>query len=325
MRRLSFPRSPLALAVMAFASLTLFSCRHKDLYDPELHATSRLQVVFDWRNAQDAAPASMAAYLFEETGDNPLRYIFDNKDGGEIKAPCGTRHILFLNADNTGWVRIRGNERIEDTQLLTMDAADLSAQGLETATVPRATDSDAERVAATPGMLWGGRSDNHRIRPHTGMQTITLYPEELVCHYTVDIYDIDNISSLSYSSVDATISGMAEGYGLGATCATDTPVTMPFVLKVDKEAGSMHSEFLTFGECDKTQATHKLTVYMLMTDGSRWWQTSDVTSQVSDAPDPRHVHIIIRGLHLPDAPTVPGTSVSPNVNEWQDVNIDLKM
>lgn len=325
MRLLPLFRMPLALGALALASLSLLSCRHKDLYDPELHVTSHLQVVFDWSNAPDADPASMAAYLFEETGDNPLRYIFDNKNGGEIKAPCGTRHILFMNADNTDWIRIRNNDRIETTELLTMDAADLSAQGLSSYTVPRATDSSSERVAATPGQLWGGRSDNHRIRPHTGMQTITLYPEELVCHYTVDIYDIDNISSLTYSSVDATLSGMAEAYGLGASATTDTPVTMPFVLKVDKDVPSMHSEFLTFGECANTKAAHNVTVYMIMKDGTRWWQSFDVTSQVTDAPDPRHVHIIIKGLHLPDAPTIPGTAVTPNVNEWKEVNIDMKM
>ena len=323
MKRSALFRSPLALASLLLATLSLMSCRHKDLYDPELHVTSRLQIVFDWSKAPDANPSSMAAYLFEETGDQPMRYIFADKNGGEIKAPCGTRHILFLNADNTDWLRILDGDHIESARLLTQDAPDLSAQGLQAATLPRATDS--ERVAATPGMLWGGRSDNHRIRPHTGMQTITLTPEELVCHYTVDIYDITNVSSLTYSSVDATLSGMAEGYGLGATCATDTPVTMPFELKVDKEASSMHSEFLTFGECSSTQATHLLTVYMLMTDGSRWWHSFDVTSQVTQAPDPRHVHIIIYGLHLPDAPTVPGTSVRPDVNVWKDVNIDIEM
>ncbi|MDE6378128.1 MAG: DUF5119 domain-containing protein, partial [Duncaniella sp.] len=188
MIRHSIIRSLSMVGVLAAATV-LQSCHHKDLYFPEPQLTSHILVEFEWSKAPDATPESMAAYLFDETGGSPLRFIFDNKDGGEIKAPCGTRHILFLNADNTSWLHMRKNERLEEMELLTLDAEDLSAQSLMTKAVPRADDaSGSERVAATPNMLWGGRSDNHVIRPVSGTQTITLSPEELVCHYTVDIY-----------------------------------------------------------------------------------------------------------------------------------------
>lgn len=159
------------------------------------------------------------------------------------------------------------------------------------------------------------------------METITLYPEELVCHYTVDVYDVENISGIAASSVDATLSGMAEGYGLGARCATDAKVTMPFVLSTDRTADRLHGEFLTFGECTHTTARHIMTVYMVLADGSRWYHTYDVTDQVQNAPDPRHVHIEVRGLPLPEPPTpkTGGTEMSANVNDWQVININLKM
>ena len=314
-------------AMLALLSATaLQSCHHKDLYYPEPQLTSRLYVRFEWSKAPQADPESMGAYLFEENGGNPLRFIFDNKDGGEIKAPCGKRHILFLNADNTSWIRMRKTDRLEEMELLTLDAPDLSAQSLNSTAVPRADDASAgERFASTPLMLWGGRSDNYMISPHVGTDTITLSPEELVCHYMVDIYDVENVRGLTYTSIDATLSGMAEGYSLGGSAATDTPVTMPFILSVNKDSASMHSEFLTFGECTNTTAPHNLTVYMLLNDGSRWWHTFDVTSQVTEAPDPRNVHIVLRGLPLPEAPSVPSSSLIPNVNEWQSVNVTLPM
>lgn len=317
------------LLVVTIGSLS--SCRHKDLYWPEPPLTAHLQVVFDWRNAPDADPESMAAYMYDENGQAPLRFIFDNKDGGEIKAPTGMHHLLFMNADNTGWVHLRNNDRIETMELSTLDAPALSAQGLDSKTLPRAsadTDIDSgtesERIAATPGMLWGGRSDNHLIVGR-GDETITLTPDELVCHYTVDIYDVENIGGLTYTSVDATLSGMAEAYGLGASAATDTPVTHPFVLTVDRDNSSMHSEFLTFGECSSTSRSHYLNVYMLVNDGSHQLATYDVTDQVSKAPDPRHVHIVVRGMNLPKAPESPGTLITPDVNEWQAVHIGLRM
>lgn len=311
-----------ALTVAAGASLT--SCHHKNLFYPEPVLSSHLQVVFDWQKAPEASPEAMAAYLYEEDGTKPLRFIFDNKDGGEIKAPNGTRHIIFLNADNNMHVSMRNHEQIETSEIYTSDAEALMAQGLSTGELPRSRETEDERYANTPGMIWGGRSNGHVIAPHSGMQTITLYPEELVCHYTVDIYDVENLDALHSSTVDATLSGMAEGYGLGRQQSTDAPVTMPFTVTASKDTDALHGEFLTFGECSQTARTHTMTVYMLLKDGSKWWHTYDVTDQVSQAPDPRHVHIVVRGLPLPEPPAQ-GTSVTPNVNEWQAVNINLHM
>ena len=117
-------------AIVALASLgILTSCRHKDLYMEE-SMTSKLTVVFDWRNAPDANPSSMALYLYEKDGHSPMRYIFNNREGGEIKAPFGTRHALYMNADNTDWIHIRGHENVETMELFTSDAEALESQGL---------------------------------------------------------------------------------------------------------------------------------------------------------------------------------------------------
>ncbi|MDE6511862.1 MAG: DUF5119 domain-containing protein, partial [Muribaculaceae bacterium] len=97
------------LSILTFASV---SCRHKDVYMEE-EMTSQLQVVFDWTNAPEAEPESMALYLYEENGTEPMRFIFSNKTGGLIKAPFGLHHAICLNADNTDWARLRGHESIE--------------------------------------------------------------------------------------------------------------------------------------------------------------------------------------------------------------------
>ncbi len=287
--------------------------------------SSRLQVVFDWTNAPDATPESMALYLYDETGSAPLRYIFDNQFGGEIKAPFGTHHAIYMNADNTDWARMRNASNIESLVIYTMDAEDLREQNLETATVPRARGAESERMAATPSMMWGNRTNNLVVAPHTGTQTITLYPQEVACHYIVDVYDVENLDGIMSTSIDATLSGMAEGYCYGTQNSTDTPVTMSFSLDSDVANSSLHGEFLTFGECTNTTAQHFLTIYMILTDGSRWWKSFDVTDQVTNAPDPTHVHIIVRGLPLPEPPSTPGAMIKPNVNEWEEVHIGMQM
>lgn len=309
---------------LLFAVLLFTSCRHKDLYMEE-DMSSQLQVVFDWRNAPDANPESMAMYLYEEDGHSPMRFIFSNKTGGLIKAPFGMHHAICMNADNTDWVRIRNQENIETYEIYTQDASEIGSRADDASTLPRPAGTENERIAATPQMLWGSRTNNISIIPHDGMQTITMYPVENVCHYIVDVYDVKNLQDIESSAVDATLSGMAEGYNHGQQSPTDNTVSFKVELQGNAAEDNLHGEFLTFGECPTTVAKHYLTLYMVLTDGSKWYHSFDVTDQVTQAADPTHVHIIVWGLDLPEPPKAGNSDMRTDVNEWQSVNVDLKM
>ena len=312
------------MLIMLVATLSISSCRHKDLY-MESEMSSELQVVFDWRNAPEANPESMALYLYEDDGLNPMRFIFSNKSGGLIKSPFGNHHAICLNADNTDWACMRNNESVETLEIYTQDAEEIGTRADNSSTIPRPEGTENERIAATPGMLWGSRSNNIAITPHSGMQTITLYPEEVVCHYIVDVYDVNNLEGIESSAVDATLSGMAEGYCHGQNSSTDITASFKFNLKGNAAEENLHGEFLTFGECPTNVAKHYLTLYMVLTDGSKWYHSFDVTDQVTNAPDPTHVHIIVRGINLPEPPKEGDSQLKTNVNEWQAVNIGIQM
>lgn len=308
---------------VCICGMLLTSCRHKDLYMEE-DMTSELQVVFDWSHAPDATPEAMAFYAYEQDGHSPVRFIFSDKNGGLIRLPFGTRHALCMNADGTDWAVMRGNEYIETMEIYTHDADILGNQQSRATSLPRPEGTDDERIIQTPGMMWGTRSNDIKIVPHEGMQTITMYPDELVCHYMVDVYDVENIGSIGSSVIDATLSGMAEGYNHGARNGTDIPASMHASLITDASQKSLHGEFLTFGECPTTIKKHYLTLYMVLTDGSKWYHSFDVTNQVSNAPDPRHVHIVVSGVNLPEPPKDSG-GITPDVSEWQPIDINLKM
>lgn len=312
------------ILIMLLAALSFSSCRHKDLY-MEAEMSSELQVVFDWRNAQDANPESMALYLYEDDGHNPMRFIFSNKTGGLIKSPFGNHHAICMNADNTDWARMRNQEGIETLEIYTQDAEQIGTRADNATTIPRPEGTENERIAATPGMMWGSRTNNIAITPHEGMQTITMYPQECVCHYIVDVYDVSNLENVESSAVDATLSGMAEGYNHGQQTGTDNTASFKFDLSGNAAEENLHGEFLTFGECPNTVAKHYLTLYMVLTDGSKWYHNFDVTDQVTKAPDPTHVHIIVRGLDLPEPPKEGDSELNTDVNDWQSVNIGLQM
>ena len=300
----------------------LASCDHKDLVADDRQGDVR--VVFDWRNAPDATPASMAAYFYDTSDGASLRYIFQDMKGGMIEIPVGNYSALGMNSDNTDWARVRSTDDPDGFETYTDDAENLEVYGLSTRTIPRAEGTEHERIAKTPGMLWADRTDNIALTHSGAEQVVTFYPEEVVCHYTVDITDVTNLEYVDRSEIDGTISGMSEGYRHGSSTPADEHVTMPFVLTGDTAEQSLHGEFLTFGESASQPGKHILTIYLYLKDGSRWYYTFDVTDQVHNAPDPRHVHIQLRGLPLPK-PIVVGGGIQPDVSDWQTENIDLIM
>ncbi len=310
-----------AMSLIAIAALT--SCDHKELCFDHTHTMS-VNVVFDWRKAPDANPASMELHLFDESTNEASRYSFSGRDGAPIHVKGGKYNSLCLNNDNTDWALLKNTSDIETFEIYTMDEPTLRGYGLLSRAVPRAEGTENERIAMTPGMVWCDREDSINIPIDVSNKTITLYPEEVVCHYTVDIDSIENMDYLSGSSVDATLSGMAEGYMQGCKSTSDDKVTMPFVLEAEPSRDLLHAEFLTFGECRSSKYPHLLTVYMILSDGSKWYYTFDVSQQIYTAPDPRHVHIVIHGLKFPKPMSADG-GIRPNVNDWNTDIVDITM
>ncbi|MDE6317656.1 MAG: DUF5119 domain-containing protein [Muribaculaceae bacterium] len=308
---------------LAISAMSLTSCLHKDL-DTELYHRVNVNVIFDWQNAPDANPTSMLTYFYHE-GDDALVFTFPGGEGGEVSIPSGTYNGVSLNGDISDWASMRNMDDPESFEIYTKNAEQLEGYGLSSRSLPRAEGAENERMAMTPKMLWSDRSDNIDIPAYSDKDIyITFTPCDNLCRYTVDILHVNNMEYLHGASVDATLSGMAESALIGKGETGETPVTMPFLLTPDSSAKSLHSEYLTFGECNTNKVPHYLTVYLYLTDGTKWYKTFDVTGQVTDAPDPKNVHIVIDGLELPKPITGSGGFV-PDVNEWNDIRIDIPM
>ncbi|MDE7411733.1 MAG: DUF5119 domain-containing protein [Paramuribaculum sp.] len=309
----------LALLPVLFAT----SCEHKDLY-VETGRTTDIEVVFDWRNAPDGNPESMAVYLFDRDGGKPIRYIFTGRDGGRIRVPYGLYDALCMNSDGIDWAQLRNTEDIESFEVYTQDAEDMQGYGLSARSVPRAEGTETERMAMNPGMLWTDRGDGFEVKYTDKKQVITLYPEEAVCHYTVDVVDLVNAGNLQGGSIDATLSGVAEGFISGQKSGSEKRMTTPFVLSAADDGKSLHAEFLTFGQCMRDDHKNILTLYIYLSDGSKRYYTYDVTGQIDAAADPRHVHIVVRGLSLPH-PIMSGGGLIPSVDDWISEHVDILM
>ncbi|MDE5843851.1 MAG: DUF5119 domain-containing protein [Muribaculaceae bacterium] len=314
-----FMRFILLLSAVA----TLTSCHHKDLYYDDVELRD-IKIVFDWRNAPDADPTSMEVFLFDSSASNEIRFNFPNRIGGSIELEPGQYSGLGINSDISDWAHTRNIDNIETFEIYTDEVSELSAYNLDPTSLPKARGAAEERIVATPRMLWSGREDSITVTDTPGQKVITFYPKEDVCHYTVDVINVKNIENIQGIDVDGTISGMAESYLHGKHKPTDTSATMPFNLSVNDNKDSLHSEFLTFGESSETANAHILSLYIIMTDGAKLHYTFDVTSQIHNAPDPQHVHIVVSGIELPKTIET-GEGFVPEVNDWQSEHVNIMM
>lgn len=309
--------------LLLFVTVVLSSCVHKDLsYDDTRNREVR--VVFDWSDCPSATPASMETYMYGTDG-SAIRYMFDNKDGGEIEIPFGLYSGVCLNADNTDWIVLRNTGDPEAMEMATGEVSELSAYRISSRSIPRAEGAEDEKLVAAPGMLWSNREDGIEVKNIEGVQTIVFYPEESVCHYTVDIVDVDGVSNLQGDAIDATLSGMSESFKPTAKCGSDSKATMPFILTNEDGSTTLHGDFLTFGESSESENPHYLTVYTILNDGRKWYCSFDVSDQIHNAPDPHHVYIRVEGLKLPKPISGGGSGFKPNVNDWETEDIDMKM
>lgn len=311
------------LVVLAAVLVALCSCEHKELLLEEPTASlCRTRVVFDWSKAPDANPASMELCLYPDGASHHLSFNLSGKDGGYISLQPGVYGAISMNNDDLDWAIYRNTHDADDFEVYTHNASELGAFKLLSSYLQTKA-GDGDRLAATPEMSWSTRVDGFSVAAENGENVITLYPEDIMCHYSVEVRDVGNILSARGEVLVGSLSGMAEGYRHGSRKCTDVTVTMPFSMTADYSANTVRSEFLTFGECHTLKVDHILTVYLFLSDGSAWKYDYDVSSQISGALDPSHVDIVVSGLPLPDPLTSGG--MTPEVNDWKTEEVDILM
>ena len=318
--------------------LLLASCEHKELCYHHPH-DRLVRVAFDWRDASQADPDGMCVYFYPMEGGAGRRFDFGNTTGGEVELRVGRYKVMCYNND-TEVVEFYNTDDYLSHGVFTREGNVLEPiYGNEANYAPRADGTEEERVVLCPDMMWGCTVAEVEITESgvsyvcgdaqgagqtvTDEQVITLYPHELVCTYT---YEVRNVSNLKHMrEICGSISGMAgtltfTGESLGREC-----VTLPFA-GAAAGGSTITGQFYTFGHHADNPQPHRMVFYVVMDDGGKYCYKDgdnlDVTTQVHNAPDFRHVHIIIDGLDLPQ-PIENGHGFDPSVDDWEEVEDEI--
>ncbi len=312
-------------------SLLLLSegCTLKELKE-DAHTTiaDNVEVVFDWSKAPDKEAKTMVLYLYSDERQM-MDYQFNNPDGGFIRTYAGPHTAVCHSNDDPYSNHLRSHHSHDEIEIFTDETAMLVGQGISTRSIPRAKGTEDEPLRNTPSMIYGAQDRDVNLKVSALKQQLTLYPEELICRYSVEFVDVENLKSADLR-IDATISSMAGGYFPGRMAASTEAVSHTFTVTADIESNTLNSEFLTFGLPVGAELPHKICLYIALKNNTGSFYTFDVTDQVNKAPDPRNVNIKIYGLKLPEIPDDPRPpqgegGISIEIDTWDTYHYDLKV
>lgn len=313
------------IMLLTILMVVLASCVHEPLCYTHPHK-ARITIEFDWRDAPDVQPASMSVYLFPHNDvGHSLRYEFAGCEGGSIEVPEGAYDLVCVNSD-TREVLYSERQTRDHFYLTTPDTgllASLAAMGIRAATPPRAPGTEKQRVVQPVEPLFRHRVDSIACVKDAPEQVIRMYPAPATCEYTVVI---DSVPNLKYTAgVSASITSLADGMHFYRGHTSTVLATVPFLLQTPRSAGErLSGGFLTFGDVPGDHTKHILSVFVVLANGEKWYHEVDVTDQVHNAPDPRHVYIYVKGVPIPK-PIVNGGGFHPQVDGWQSEIFTIPM
>jgi len=340
-----------ACLFIVLLSLVAVSCDHKELCYHHDHKLT-LRLAFDWRDAPEASPQGMVVWFYpiEGTEGAILRIDLPGTKGGEIKVPAGKYRIISYNND-TELSRIDGTGAFHTHHAYTREGSLLEpALGSRSPRFdglpPRPDGTGSERVVVSPDEMWGcnaldvevteqgvsylcfpleEKDDWYGRPPIVTEHVITLYPHELLCHYSYEVRNVKNLDRVT--NLCGVLTGMSPALYFHDESLSPECVSIPLpAYKAD--ATTIRGEFLTFGHHAGSEAPHRFGLYLWLGEGKSLFYGKDeakfdVTGQIHAAPNPRRVHFIIDGLELPSAVSEQGWG--PSFDDWHEINQDINI
>lgn len=326
-------RRLLYAALTMLLTVVLCSCEHKELCYDHPHTRS-LRLQFDWSDAPNATPEGMCVFFYpiDEGVGTMRRFDFSGTEGGEIQLSVGRYRVVCYNNDTDG-VLFDGMDDYFAHRCYTRDGdlmEPIYGNGNRSTSVPRAVETENERVVICPDMMWGCSVAELEVKDidtadgTESEQTITLRPQQMVCTYSVEIRNVKSLDHVS--QMCASLSGMADGLTFSTLGLDTETVTLPFAVKSDG-VSTVTGSFYTFGHNELNLRSHRLALYVIMDDGKKYvygttGQHFNVTNQVHTAADRLNVHIVIDGLDLPQ-PITEDDGLNPSVDDWTEINEDI--
>lgn len=315
--------------IVLLLSALLSACNHKDL-DFLLEEEGNIRVTFDWAYASDAQPDGMLLAVFNNTS-RPVSFHYPDQNGGELRLPGGDYQLIAHN-DNTEYVEQRGTTW-SDYELYTEPTTMIRfAPVLFTSrSVPRAIGTEDMEVVFQPDPVWCATTPSFTMN---GIDGLTMSMESCTEVYSFTITNVKNLDHVV--EIAASLSGLAGSYFPGLRQCSAYNCISPFEMtpiSSDAISGTIRTwgNRLSPSYLEDDAERRLLVVYLMLDDGQKYYANFDVTDAIMEArrnaagtDGEITLPITIDEFVIPE-PLYNGTGLHPEVSEWNEVNISLRM
>lgn len=313
--------------------LLLTGCQYKELCYDHNHWVN-VRVSYDWSHTKGTKQDvdGMSALFYNDKYAEPVRYDLPGRDGGVVRLIPGTYGPLSYNND-TESILLRGMDRIETAEAYTRQSSMSESTRLMTTKgeFPRAKGAEEEPVILEPDMFWAAYADPFSLAMGDGEHSLVLALQQRVMEITITIYNVPN---LQYTSqFGGSMTGLSGSVKLLSGEISDQCVTQAFPISV-KDETTLEMKFRIFGHCPHEEEgsfeEHQLTIYAILSDGSQWYYTQNVTEQMHDPEQAQEekmeheIHLELDDLPVPK-PIENGSGFQPTIDGWQGVEIEVGM
>lgn len=300
----------------------LTSCNHKQL---EYGDSADVSIRFDWSREPAATPQQMRLVVFR-TDAQMLQLPFD-KEGGTTTLVSGNYGFIAYNSESE--VISATGSAYNDFQL-TANTTTLTrfSSMFVSHRAPMALGTENQPIVFCPDELW---TSAQQVSLGGGTTMVTMPMQAATVEYVFVIRNVQNLSTVR--ELTATLSGMSSSWIPTKGHCSATHCIMPFEVETDG-VSTITARVRCFGHCpDDDTSAHKLVIYAMLEDQSKWYYTFDVTEAMHDgnhhdqqgeggSPE---VPIELDNLPLPAPVPAEGMGLSPQVDGWNEVTIEKPM
>ena len=308
--------------ILLFMVMTLVagSCRRRPLVEVDNNVLLNITIGKDIVNYEVKKDPEMMRVLFfdSKTGDF-VSHAFLPPHGGYVHVmPGRTYDILVYNFDTESTV-IEGDHNLNSIMAFT----NLVPESVKSKLKGRAGRSDEEMIVFEPDHLFVGKVEGEYIpKRGYGMPAyeIDVHAETVVETWIVEI---DKIRGAEYvGAVSTVISGLADHNLVGSRARSYDEATVFFEVASLSEDGHFYAKFNTFGRNASAGKSQVLSLVLTDTGGGNWCFNIDVTDKFIDNPE-QYILIKTDEIEVEKPLHTGGGGLSPEVDEWQDVNTEI--
>lgn len=294
----------------------LVSCDTDHLVAPQQAQKGHLTVKYDWSSDPEASPEGMRLWFYPLSGSENTLIDFSGREGGRVDVAEGDFAVISYNNDSD----VNLFDFTDATESHAVSTGETTADWYS----PTRADINDMPLRLPPSEIWTA-VDTVTIAPADSL--ITLRPAPLHRYYNFICRHVSGLENVS--QVEASICGMAQGVRLRDTKLSTEECLYPLPAKINRKDSTITGSFLCFGPADNDEVRNRLHLYITTNAGMHYRITQgdklDVTDQVRQAPDPRHVTIVLDSLAMPTSASDSQQAYNPTVDDWPEVNINVNI